>query len=335
MIWSQSKQYLPEPFEKEAELEDAILEVQNTLFGPTRIYLDAKKKIGSKGRKKNIPDGYLIDLTSHKKPILYVVENELSVHEPLKHVAVQVLEFALSFESAPQRVKEVVKSALQDVPEKWDICAQYAQDNGYENIDFLLEKMVFESDAFNALVIIDEMSEELETVLISKFRFPVEIISLRRYKSADGEHAYEFIPFLNDVVDLSQSQTNRPSQELALLDVTEIDTIVVPAQEDTFNETFIGENRWYAIRIHSSMIPKIKYVAVYQISPISAITHIASVISIQQWQDTNKYVVNFDGAAKEIKHIKRTAKGRGTAPQAPRYTSMERLKAAKNLSEVF
>ena len=57
------------------DLEAAILEVQGILFGDTRIYLDTKKKIGKKNKKKNIPDGYLIDLTSKKEPILYVVEN--------------------------------------------------------------------------------------------------------------------------------------------------------------------------------------------------------------------------------------------------------------------
>jgi hypothetical protein len=50
----------------------------NTLFGATRIYLDAKKKIGGKGKIKNIPDGYLIDLTNTKEPKLNVVENELA-----------------------------------------------------------------------------------------------------------------------------------------------------------------------------------------------------------------------------------------------------------------
>ena len=33
---------------------------------------------------------------------------------------------------------------------------------------------------------------------------------------------------------------------------------MVPAREDGFNETFLAENRWYAIRIHSSMLPKIR-----------------------------------------------------------------------------
>ncbi len=44
------------------------------------------------------------------------------------------------------------------------------------------------------------------------------------------------------------------------IDPTEIDTIVVPALEEGFKETFIGENMWRAVHLHSSMQPKLKYV---------------------------------------------------------------------------
>ncbi|MFW5488744.1 MAG: hypothetical protein ACNI3A_10050 [Desulfovibrio sp.] len=76
-------------FETEAELEKSILKVEADLFGPRRIYLDCKK-IGAKGRVRNIPDGYLIVLSSIRVPVLYVVENELANHDPLRHIAVQV-----------------------------------------------------------------------------------------------------------------------------------------------------------------------------------------------------------------------------------------------------
>jgi hypothetical protein len=46
------------------------------------------------------------------------------------------------------------------------------------------------------------------------------------------------------------------------IDPSEIDTIVVPAREEGFPEVFLGENRWYAVRIHPSMIPKIHNLAV-------------------------------------------------------------------------
>jgi hypothetical protein len=57
---------------------------------------------------------------------------------------------------------------------------------------------------------------------------------------------------------------------------------------------FLGEDRWYAVRIHGSMRPQIKFAAAYQVAPVSAITHIAPVRSIEPWKDTGKVVLTFD-----------------------------------------
>lgn len=62
-------------------------------------------------------------------------------------------------------------------------------------------------------------------------------------------------------------------------------------------DTFVGENRWYAIRIHGTMRPQIKHIALYQAAPKSAITHIAPVKSSEPWKDSGKFVVNFAAPA--------------------------------------
>jgi len=121
MLWNPNKVYEGEPFESERDLEQAIVEVSDILFGNDRIYLDTKKKIGAK-KIKNIPDGYLVDLSSKKEPRLYVVENELAKHDPLKHIAAQILEFSLSFETTPQKVKSIVKEALGKDQQAWKRC---------------------------------------------------------------------------------------------------------------------------------------------------------------------------------------------------------------------
>jgi hypothetical protein len=84
MLWTTEKQYANDPFEDEPQLEAGIAQVSKHLFGPSRIYLDVKKLIGAKGKTNNIPDGYLIDLTSKKKPRLFVVENELVHSRPTR-----------------------------------------------------------------------------------------------------------------------------------------------------------------------------------------------------------------------------------------------------------
>ena len=259
MLWREGKTYHAEPFEKESELEEAILEVSEVLFGRDRIYLDTKKRIGAKGKTVNIPDGYLIDLSSAKEPKLYVVENELEKHDPLKHVAVQILEFSLSFETSQHRMKGIIKDALTAVPAAFDACNDYASSHGFENVDVLLEHIIYGEDRFNALVIIDELSEELEKVLNSRFQFPVEILTLERYRDENEKRIYRFEPFLSDVsVPVTQGKPGR-----APVDPSDIDTIVVPARGEGFQEVFLAEDRWFAIRIHSSMLPKIKFIAAF------------------------------------------------------------------------
>lgn len=68
MLWTPGTIYREDPFLRERDLEDAILTVAPALFGENRIYLDPKRKMGGRGQVRNIPDGYLIDLTSNREP---------------------------------------------------------------------------------------------------------------------------------------------------------------------------------------------------------------------------------------------------------------------------
>jgi hypothetical protein len=58
LIWMTAGVYRRVEYESEAELEKAIIQVQDRLFGANRFYLDVKRKIGAKGSIQNIPDGY-------------------------------------------------------------------------------------------------------------------------------------------------------------------------------------------------------------------------------------------------------------------------------------
>ena len=315
-----------EPYELESDFEDTVAELQNEIFGSNRLYFNFKKKIGIQGKTNNIPDGYLLDLSSNSMPKIFVVENELAIHG-LKHIAVQVLEFSLSYESSKQKIKQFLRDGIISDPNKKNIVDTYIHENKFENIDYLLDKAlsVQKNAEINVLVIIDQIDEELEKALLEKFRFPIEILTIERYKNGT-DFCYSFEPFMKDFS--MNTYDNK-------IDSDAIDTIVVPAQEDGFNETFLGENRWYAIRLNPVMIPNIKYLAAYQVAPISAITHYAEVESIEPWQDTGKYVVNFKNKANAIGPIKLIPKGKTKALQNSRYTSFQHLRNAKNLDEAF
>ena len=115
---------------------------------------------------------------------------------------------------------------------------------------------------------------------------------------------------------------------------THPDTVVVPAQKDGFKEVFLGQNAWWAIRIGGGMIPKIKYVAAYQSQPISAITHVAPVASIEPYGEDGKYKLMFSEPAKAIGPIPFADAPSGSM-QGPRYTTYERLVKAKKVADLF
>ena len=311
--------------ESENSFEEAIKANSSLIFGEDRHYLDCKRRIGAKGKKTNIPDAYLLDL-KRNDPRLFVVENELSQHDLFKHIGVQLLEFSHSYRQAGRQLKAVLFDEISKAPNVLKACEQYAKEKGYRNLDNLLDHLVFETP-FQAIVIIDEETEELHSV-VKQFSFPVEVIEFVTYLDSNGKKAHRFSPFLQDVTETATGDGK------AATDISELDTIVVPAREDGFNETFLGENRWYAIRIHSSMISQIKHIAAYRVAPISAITHVAPVNKILPWKDSGKYCLEFAEPAREIGPI-RLEPGSGKAPQAPRYTSVDKVTKARTLSEVF
>ncbi|MGB7552873.1 MAG: hypothetical protein WBM04_00760 [Candidatus Korobacteraceae bacterium] len=329
-FWTRAGLYRKVEYKNEADLEDAIIQVQKDLFGANRYYLDVKKKIGSKGSIQNVPDGYLLD-HSGSKPRLYVVENELQAHDPLRHIAVQILQFSLSFENERLGVQKVLLHALQIQQDVKKAAETYATERGFRNLDHLLQHLVFESP-FSALVIIDSMPEELEDVLSQKFRFGVEVLELGRYENAAGEHVYGFEPFLADV---TGGPMLSPEDNVKRPAIDEIDTVVVPAREEGFQEVFLGQNRWYAVRIHDAVRSQIKYIAAYQVAPIAAITYIAPVKSIEPWKDSGKVVLNFSEPAKPIGPLRRVKGGKVYPLISLRYTTRERLLKAKDLEDAF
>ena len=55
------------------------------------------------------------------------------------------------------------------------------------------------------------------------------------------------------------------------------DTVVLPTNEDGFREVFLGERRWYYVKLDKKKIPNIQYLALYVKKPVSAITHYGKV----------------------------------------------------------
>ena len=76
-------------------------------------------------------------------------------------------------------------------------------------------------------------------------------------------------------------------------------------------------------------------IAVSPALPVSAITYLAPVKSVEPWKDTGKVVLHFAEPAKPTRPIPLVKGGRVRALQNLRYTTRDRLLKAKTLDELF
>ncbi len=323
-IISNDKVFNSYEYKRETDFEKEVINHSKNIFGKKSVYIDIKKRIGE-DKILSIPDGYLIDFSFEKSPKLYIIENELVSHDPFRHIGQQLLKFAISYKASGRKIRKLLLEDILNDQSKKNIVDKGVKKAGFRNIDDLLDNIIFEKDII-AVVIIDEITSDLQNVL-SQLTMKTDVIEFKTFYCND-EKIFQFTPFQQDILEITE-------EKKSVLNLEEIDTIVVPANEEGFNKEFIENDCWWAIRISSSMLDRIKFIAAYQTSPVSAITHLAEVSKIEKYKDTGKYKIYFKEAAKKVGPIRLTSRKKGTAPQAPRYTSLKKLKKAKKFEDVF
>lgn len=323
-------------YSTEEEFEKHVIKHSREIFGEKAVYIDIKKRIGVENIV-TIPDGYLLDFSFEHSPRLYIIENELSIHDPYKHIGQQLLKFAISYKSSGRNIKNFLLERIISDPVKKEIVENGLKKAGSRNIDAFLEDIIFEKPVA-AIVIIDQNTEDLENVL-SQLTMKTDIIEFQAFttvpreennKYKTGELLFKYTPFQPEIRSITESPKSG-------LDIEDLDTIIVPANEEGFNGVFLKRNCWYAIRISSAMLDRLHYIAAYQTAPISAITRYAEILKIEKYKDTGKYILFFKDQAIDIGPISLLPKSKGKvrAPQAPRYTNFKKLLIAKTLDDVF
>ena len=306
----------------ESEFEEMVVANVDAIFGKDGIYFEIKKLIGKPKKGATIPDGYYLDLTFHTDPRLYLVEVELNSHDVYGHIGEQILRFGISSEMDKYKIKNLLLSAIQADSQKQAKLNEFFKRSSFNNSSELLDKVIFDNKPA-AIVIIDEATDELYNVM-GQLTMTTEVLEAQTYICGKNK-LYRFTPFKDEILtDVAENE-----------DVDELDTIVVPAREDGFEEEFLKNSRWFAIRISGAMIDKIKYIAAYQVAPVSGITCIAEIDRIEKYNETNKYILYFKaGTTQKINKIGLGAK-KGQAPQSPRYSSYKAIMGAKTVDDIW
>jgi len=320
------KLFQPYAFSKENEFEETVKLLADQIFGLSSIYVDVKKKIAG-GDIVTIPDGYVIDMTKPESPKLFIVENEIIGHDPFQHIGIQMLKFATSFDDARINIRKFLMYEISKDFNKLKRLEEGASLSKSRNIDNYLDKAVF--GKFSGIVVIDEIRDELNKV-IEKINANISVLELKTFQSEDGKRLYQFDTLYDEGEEylnpIQKGKRNSEGRSIRLQRLADSDTVIVPARDDGFERVFLGKNQWYSIRISPAMKDKIKFIAVYRVSPISAVTHIAEVKDIRPYEDSGKYILYFKGSAKEIKPIK--LKSTKNKPQGPVYVKKEKLMKA-------
>lgn len=119
----------------------------------------------------------------------------------------------------------------------------------------------------------------------------------------------------------------------------QFDTIVCPAQPEGFERAFLGQRAWWPVRISEDNRKKIKYIAIYQSTPISAITHYGEVDRIEPYTGDSvgagRFKLFLKGDPKPLPTPVGLGKNPNLKPQSPKYARLDEILEAHSIDDVF
>ena len=313
-------------FESEDEFEKAVIDNSKSLFGEDTVYINVKKRIGQKhSYNKGVPDGYLIDFTSKKQPQLYFIENELSTHDIYGHISEQLLRFSTAIKTSQNQIRSKL---LETIKSNQNILSQieaFLASTIFNNVDELMNFMV--DRRIKIALVIDDATADLNDSL-DVFKDRPDVVTIRRYIHKK-EIAYVYEPMREELQEYGpRVKTKRKAEAL------EFDTIVCPAFEDGFKQAYVNGNAWWAIRISQRAREQLRYLAMYEKSPVAAVRNYAEIDRIEPYKDSGKFIVYLKNK-KTVSPIELDKGKKGVAPQSSRFTTLSKLLKAKKVSELW
>jgi len=141
---------------------------------------------------------------------------------------------------------------------------------------------------------------------------------------------------IEDQFEVTESDSAESGETKAVTESSpEWDTLVCAAKDEGFRTAFIEQKAWWAVRLSPKSIPHIKYIAMYQVAPISQITHYGRIDRIEPYEDTGKYKLYLDGDPIKLKRPVGLGKNPHLKPQGPKYAILENIRKANTLDDVF
>jgi len=136
---------------------------------------------------------------------------------------------------------------------------------------------------------------------------------------------------------LNSKKNYETKKDAEILKFKKENTIICPSREEGL-KFFLKTQSWNAVKIWHERIPYIKYIALYEAAPVSAIRYYGKVQQIKPYKGTDKGSGKYEIIlkAKPQKLQNPIVLGGSTkVPQASRFTSMLLLRKGKTISDIF
>lgn len=132
------------------------------------------------------------------------------------------------------------------------------------------------------------------------------------------------------------SKSNKKEYEIEEVSSPEdFDLVTFPAHDINFDIYFLGQHKWFEVRISNDKVNKLKYVALYVGKPVSGITHYGEISQIIDSGNNNKKIIILSGAPISLGRTVTLGSINSNAVRPPRYTTLKKLLNAREISDLF
>jgi len=178
------------PEDETREFQPIVKEHSKEIFGRDTVYFDISVTLRSLAGLAAKPDGFVIDLGKNE---WYIVEVELSKHNPYDHIVNQLTRFVNAIDNP--RIKNNVVETLYDEIDGNRLLRTYIEEKITGDIHHWLSKLLFQTPKI-VIVIEEKTGDVTEACKILMRNFETFIIEFKTFvrENAENVHAHLFEP---------------------------------------------------------------------------------------------------------------------------------------------
>jgi predicted transport protein len=178
------------PEDEEKEFQPIIKKHYKEIFGQDTIYFDINVTLRSLAGLGSKPEGFVIDLSKNE---WYIVEVELSKHNPYDHIVNQLTRFVNAIDNPA--IKSKVVDVLYDEIDRSRLLRAYIEEKIKGDIHHWLSKLLSQTPKI-AVIIEKKTGEVIEACKILMKDFNTHIMEFNTFirEDAPNVHAHLFEP---------------------------------------------------------------------------------------------------------------------------------------------